>query len=181
MRKLTAVIALSVAAMLCQVAAAQDKKPDAEKKAAAPEQTYEWYKADYVVYEVENGKRSNARNYTMMLRDNNRDVQVKTGSRVPVTQGTGAAFQYLDVGVNIRSSMQQLENRLSLITNFDISSVAAEPTPAAGGIMLPPVIRQIQASNVVTQVTLAKPLLVSSLDDVLSKRRFEVEVTVTKQ
>jgi hypothetical protein len=56
------------------------------------------------------------------------------------------------------------------------SVVAQEQLPAA---TTSPVLRQ-QRSNITSVVTPGKPTLVASMDDVVTNRRFEIEVTATK-
>src|SRR2546425_538896 len=58
------------------------------------------YKFDFAVYELQNGKKSNVRNYSMFLEEH-RKGSIKVGNRVPVSTGKENGFQYIDVGLNI--------------------------------------------------------------------------------
>jgi hypothetical protein len=167
-----------LAAFLCGLVAAQeqtktDAKP-AETKQATPEKPVNWYRVDLVVHELEAGKRVNTRYYTLLVADDGRPMESKTGSRVQIA--VGSEFRYFDIGMYIRSSASQRGGQLSLYTHIDWSSLA--PEPAADGR---PVIRNLMADSVAQISVLGKPILVSSTDDSVSQRRYQVEATVTKQ
>jgi hypothetical protein len=181
-----------VTVLLCGLAAAQEqKKTDgkpAETKAATPDKPVNWYRVDVAIHELEDGKRVNTRNYTLVTADDGRRVESKTGSRVPVATGKyeGPAtqenarvttqFQYLDVGMNILCSVWQRNGQLYLSTRLDWSSIAPER-----GLDGQPVIRQLFVTGDAVITALGKPILISSTDDSVSRRRYQVEATVTKQ
>jgi hypothetical protein len=70
-----------------------------------------------------------------------------------------------------------------LSTGFESSSVVAperlKEQQGASGPVVPPVLRQVRFSGN-SLVALGKPTVISTLDDVTSNRRYEIEVTVTK-
>ena len=84
---------------------------------------------------------------------------------------------YRDVGMNIDCRPREREGGAALDITLDSTSVVPpEHSQAATGN---PVVRQ-QRINMMSVVTLGKPTLVSSMDDVESNRRYEIEVTATK-
>jgi hypothetical protein len=160
------------------------------------------YKLDFTVTELEDGKRLNARTYSLMCENPRTDVggsrwgaHMRVGSRVPVattvpavggaTNGGGggstsspASIQYIDVGMNIDANVDTLEDgALTLYSMVEMSSVAENSSPA--GSFTAPVIRQLRASTN-SVITPGKPIVLSTADDVGSKRRFEVQVVATK-
>jgi hypothetical protein len=137
------------------------------------------YKLEYNIYETESGKRVNTRSYTLVLTDNDKRGMIRTGSRVPLTMNYasagdshGTTIQYQDVGLTIEAKL----DRLVLTTNIEMSSIA----PEQSGQGTNPIIRSSKADAIAT-VILRKPLLLASIDDSLSKRSYQVEVTVTPE
>lgn len=140
------------------------------------------YNIKFVVSEVENGKVTNQRVYTAVVREERKGV-LKTGNRVPVATGSKTAdaplqWQYLDVGFNADFLVSERDGHLDLDLSADLSAmVPPDPNlPTPGGN---PVVRQVrEALN--TSLTDGKPTVVASLDDVANKKTVQLEVTVTK-
>jgi hypothetical protein len=151
-----------------------------ETKPKPPEtKTISAYKLEYNIYETEGGKRVNTRSYTLVLTDNDRRGMIRTGSRVPLTMNfvpaadsRSGTVQYQDVGLTIEAKL----DHLILTTNIDMSSIA----PEQSGQGTNPIIRSSKADAIAT-VILKKPMLLASIDDSLSKRSYQVEVTVTPE
>jgi hypothetical protein len=99
----------------------------------------------------------------------------RVGNRVPVVLEKGP--QYLDVGINIDCRPRERGDAVSLEIHVESSSVVAQEPPQTATSN--PVFRQ-QRTNISPIVTPGKPTLVASMDDVLSSRRYEIEVTATK-
>jgi hypothetical protein len=106
------------------------------------------------------------------------------GSRFPVATGTkdgSTEFQYLDIGVNIDSRVEDSDlpdaNSVDLFTTVDISTLA--PDQPAENRTGAPVVRQIKFQND-NIVPYGKQVLLSSADEVDGTRRLQVEATVTK-
>jgi hypothetical protein len=95
-------------------------------------------------------------------------------------QGT-KGIQYQDVGINIDCRPDERDNQVLLETRFESSSVVTpeKPTEERGNPYLGPVIRRVRLSGHAL-VTLGKPTVIGTLDDVATNRRYEIEVTVTK-
>jgi hypothetical protein len=149
-------------------------KPDAESPVGHA------YRLDYTVYELDDGKKINSRQYSMNLNSDEQD-DIKIGTRVPVTV-KGDEYQYIDVGTNIWCRLRDrgnphtswLNNDIMLNTKMEISNFANPEQQSAR-----PVIRQmkVEASTI---ATLGKSITVGTVDDPNSKRQFQLEVTVTK-
>jgi len=94
-------------------------------------------------------------------------------------------FQYLDIGQNIDCRIVSENDRyLVLDTTSETSSIA--PAAAGGEVplsrsnpIIPPIIRQLKSRSF-GAVEFGKPTVISSLDDVSSKRRFRLEVVATR-
>src|SRR5215472_11678403 len=82
---------------------ASQSHPDATPTVQASERqiaerSVEAYRLDFSLNELENGKKVNARQYSMNLNTGD-DNQIKIGTRVPFEQAKGE-MQYLDVGTS---------------------------------------------------------------------------------
>jgi hypothetical protein len=134
------------------------------------------YRLEYTLYEIEDGKRVNTRTYKVELTDHGK---IKSGSRVPVLTGNtnspNTRPQYIDVGLIIDSRIKMSDDQLFLATNIEMRGIVPDPS----GQGTTPVVRSNGAeSNVI--VTLGKAILLASIDDPLSNRRYEMEVKVTQ-
>jgi hypothetical protein len=139
------------------------------------------YKFDFVISEVEDGKRVNSRTYTLMLKENTWG-NTNASTRVPVVTGGGSPaaptqFQYMDVGLSLRYRFHEEGNFVlvegaSNIDSFAMPEQAQTPTGM-------PVTRRI-SSDVAAAVVPGKPTIISSVDDTNTKKRYQVEVTATK-
>lgn len=138
------------------------------------------YRLDFVIREMDDGKVVNSRNYSMIMTstdERGRTMgEVRAGSRIPVNVGD-KGIQYVDVGVNINSRLYVLDSgALLLDSSIEVSSLA---TPEGAGQGANPIIRQFR-SNTTGEMTVGKASQISLLDDPVSKRRFQIEVTATK-
>jgi hypothetical protein len=161
------------------------------KPAPKPEGKANWYKIEITMNEFQEGKKTNTRSYTMEARENGAPAQMKLGDKVPVaTSGFKGAeggnlvnvqFEYIDVGLNISSSVKEQEGRLGLTISIDQSSLVTPSEPLGEAPKQPiPMIREIRMDNTAF-VTLGKPSLVASVDDPgKENHKYTVEATVTK-
>src|SRR2546421_5046632 len=105
--------------------------------AQPPEQSWKFYKLDFVVKEVEGGKVLNARNFSTIVHADTPGTRaaggsIRMGSKVP----TGG--NYIDVGVSIDTQMvKEVQGDIALSVSAEISSTAPE-----GATPDRPVIRQ---------------------------------------
>ena len=151
--------------------------------------------ADSAVYKVEFNIRDGSdaaktgRHYTLLV-DGSGKGRIRVGEKVPYATnqfqpGVGGAnpgiatqFTFLDVGVNIDCRVRELNGRISLTADLDISAITP---PAKGAGTTPnPTVAAIQISGVKAMLSPGKPAMVASIDDPVTARRFEVEATVTK-
>jgi hypothetical protein len=165
-------------------APAQDSnagKADHEEKAVTPNERPERppvnaYRLDFSIYEIEDGKKINTRQYSTILNGDDTGGEIKIGTRVPA-EGKQGEFQYLDVGTSITSRMSERGGQLQLFVHAEISNFAL---PEQGqGNNSRPILRQLKI-GASTLVLLGKPMILGSADDPNSKRTFQLEVTVTK-
>lgn len=157
-----------------QDSAAAKASSDADKPQTA-------YRLDFLLSELEDGKKINTRQYSTNARPLE-ESQLKIGTRVPVEVKQGE-FTYLDIGTNIESklwdqtNLASLGNNVSLKVEAEITNFALPDQQAAQ--QFHPVVRGMRIKGS-TIVNLGKPTLVGVVDDVNSKRQFQLEVTVTK-
>jgi len=158
--------------MIPSSARAQQEKP--KEEATAVQKPLVAYRIEIIVREFEEGKPANSRKYTMLVADNNRG-KIRVGNRVPY-QSSAGMYQYQDVGMNIDCVPKERGENLSLYTSVEFSSLAGSQGAAPN---MNPVFRS-ERSEVESVVTLGKPTVVATMDDVGSTRRYEIEVTATK-
>jgi len=147
-------------------------KPDASKPIRP-------YRLDFSLTELDDGKKTNTRHYSMNLTAGSAD-EIKIGTRVPVKTGpTENSFQYMDVGTRIWATLResggedvQLEVR-SETSNIDI------PPGHDGSPSWNPIVRQIQI-NGSSLLVIGKPIVIGIVDDPNSNRQFQLDVTATK-
>ena len=156
-------------------ALAQESGSSTKAAGQEPPKPVEAYRLDFSINELEDGKKINARQYSMSLTASEAN-DIKIGTRVPVESKQGE-FQYLDVGTSISGRLHQHNDQLELFVHTEMSNFAI-PEQASGHDSHP-VIRQLKIGGS-TLVTLGKPMLIGSADDPNSKRQFQVEVTMTK-
>ncbi len=157
------VLALTLGAM-----AAQDAEKKASADAVRAQKAWSFYKLDLTVRELDGTKVVNSRTYTLTQRSDEWG-QLRVGSRIP-TEKAG----YMDVGLNLDSRVQDREDATAFDWRLDLSSLAAETGP--NGL---PVVRQVK-SNGSTLLTVGKPIVMSTVDDLSSTHKFVFEVTATK-
>ena len=152
----------------------------------APKHLQKIYKVVFLIYEVEDGKKINERTYTLPVTSvdgNPRDTTMSVGSRVPIatagTTGDKIQWQYIDIGLNIDCSVTEQGDKFIVHGGITLSSLAIPEQgtdPRSGGN---PVVREVRESFT-TLVPPGKPTLVTTMDDINSKKRTQVEITATK-
>lgn len=181
MKTMTSTVTFVVAACLLAagLAAAQEKPPaEAEARQAEATKPRAFYRLDYTVHELQDGKRLNSRSYTLFTDGRRQSCHMRVGNRVPITMGapTQAAppqFQYFDVGFNLDCFAEEVAGGLAVENTMEISSVAGEAqTPA-------PVVRSYRMRSSAL-LPFGKPRVVVEGDDPHAARRLQVEVTATR-
>ena len=145
--------------------------------AAAPAFAETVYKVEFNIRDGNESAKA-GRRYTMLINNGTKGV-FKLGSRVPVATGSGGntQFTYIDVGVNIDCTITEHGAGVGLNANVDLSMIAP---PEKGVPPAPnPTITQVRF-NLNADLPPGKPTAVTSVDDPVTMRKFEVEATVTK-
>jgi hypothetical protein len=174
MLKKIALIAILPLALLAQEA----------PKPAPPKPTHV-YKLNYVLTELDGGKKTDSKDYTVLLDGDRRTGRLRVGTRIPVATGAGEAkWQYMDLGVVIEATTQSAtDTNLGLRTRVEASSIVM-PTAESGkaatiGSPTQPIVRNLTGESDVT-VPFNKPTTLFTLDEPNSKRSFQVQLTATE-
>jgi len=178
--------------------AAQEQTGD-NNKAPVAAKAVRPYRLDFVIKEMESGKKINSRHYSTDLNAGEADT-IKIGTRVPIVTGGKDAlpeqWQYMDVGTTIHCRLFDRGDDLVIDVHTEVSDFAlpgqiGSPMAAGGGASagtsgspavaapLHPVVRQMVLDGVTLLVT-DKPMTIASVDDPNSNREFQLEVTATK-
>jgi hypothetical protein len=180
LNRTTLATALTVMMVMGAFGRASAQDSPAAKTTAEVEKTQTAYRLDFTVSELEDGKKINARQYSMNSKSGDAN-EIKIGTRVPVETKQGE-FQYLDVGTNIWCRLRDqvdvttLGGSVMLNVRADISNFAM---PEQQGQRVQPVLRQLRIESSTIGLP-GKSLMVGTVDDPNSKRQFQLEVTVTK-
>jgi hypothetical protein len=188
------IVALALASTLAAQQPAKDtadqpaKDQPAKKEVLAGQNgmTENFFKLAFVMYELEDGKRTNQRDYMMIGRTDNQPSSIRVSTRVPITTAETKGdkqYTYIDVGLNIRCSMkEQVDRRLQLHCDIEISSFIRPEQiagPTGNATQIAPVLRTTRTESWAL-LTLGKPANLTTVDDVNSAKRLQVEVTATK-
>jgi hypothetical protein len=150
-------------------------------ESAEPAMTENFYKLAFTVYELEDGKRTNQRNYMMMGKPNWHASSLRIGTRVPVNT-EDKKMQYVDAGLDIRCDLKEQKGaKLQADCDIGISSIIPTDQVANSGTGGPsaPVMRNTRTSSS-SLLTLGKSAVITTVDDVNSTKRMQVELTATK-
>ena len=121
---------------------------------------------------MDGSKPVNARTYTLNSRTNEWS-RFRVGSRIPINTGNG--ITYVDVGLNADCHLMDNSGEPSLGWTIDLTSAAQETLTTSQQ----PVIRTVRSQGEIP-LTVGKPVLLSSSDDLNSTHKFVFEVTATK-
>ena len=161
--------------------AEQPKKDPAETQDAKPPENF--YKLSFVLYELEDGKRVNQRDYTMIAKANvNPAPSIRISTRVPI-YSEEKKMQYIDAGLTLNCNViDQGTGKIQAHCEVNISGfVRPEQIPENRGnaIAPAPVLRSTN-SNTWAILTMGKPSVIASVDDINSAKRMQIEVVATK-
>jgi hypothetical protein len=102
---------------------------------------------------------------------------LRVGSRVPITTDKGT--NYMDVGLNVDvDHVAEVDGKLAGTLSLEMNNLAPPEQGQPG--TAPPLVRNLRLRSPFS-VTPGKPANVGTIDDVNSKRRFQVEITATRQ
>jgi hypothetical protein len=150
------------------------------------------YRVEYRIRDGSDAASKTGRRYTMLIENHNKGtfkvgdrVPVATGSFQPGTGGVGinplvnTQFNYIDIGVNIEAYLADDNGRITLNSSLDISTLVEHKPPQPSQVLPNPTVSQIKIAEISTMLP-GKPTLVASIDDPVTQRKFDVEVTITK-
>jgi hypothetical protein len=148
------------------------------------------YKVEFNIHDGADSAARTGRRYTMLIEANTKGT-FRVGTKVPYATGSfqsgqgGAVsplintqYNYADVGVNIDCHLGDIVNgKLVLHATLDLSTLVPHDKGAATNPPSPTIAQlRIEINDV---LMLGKPTLVASIDDPVTMRKFDVEVTVT--
>jgi hypothetical protein len=144
------------------------------------------YKLEYVINELENGKKVESRNYTLYATPE-RSCSSRLGTRVPYkttsADGKMPQTQYYNVGTNIDCRVTPVSDTLAEVsTSISISSPVmrtAQEGERASTVAGEPLLRDVSGQGA-TILAVGKPLTIFDLDEPNSHRTFQVQLTVTR-
>jgi len=162
------------------------KDQPAKALAGAEGVTGNFFKLAFVMYELDDGKRTNQRDYMMIGRTDNQPSSIRVSTRVPIyteVKGNDKQYTYIDAGLRINCSLkEQVDRRLQFHCDIEMSSfVRPEQIASTTGHAGPeaPVMRTTRTESWAL-LTLGKPAVFTTVDDVNSAKRMQIEVTATK-
>jgi hypothetical protein len=165
---------------------AKDQPAKKEVLAGRDGNTENFFKLAFVMYELDDAKRTNQRDYMMIGRTDNHPSSIKVSTRVPIyteVKGNDKQYTYIDVGLRINCSLkEQVDRRVQLNCDIEISSFA-HPEQIVGAIghagPEAPILRTTRTESWAL-LTLGKPSILTTVDDINSAKRMQIEVTATK-
>ena len=137
-----------------------------------------YYRLSFVLKETNEGQTLNQRNFTLEISAEAPQSRppdwwnIRTGTRIPVSDSTSKEVKYVEVGVNLDVRAEEATDGLEMQVTSEISSAATENSSTGPA----PLIRQLKVRAAV-MAPLNKPTLIFNADDPASKHRFELEVT----
>jgi hypothetical protein len=147
--------------------------------------TGNFYKLTFVMYELDDGKRTNQREYMMIVKAEYQPSSIKVSTRVPIyteQTGTDKKITYIDAGLILRCSLkEQVDHKLQFHSDNEISGFARPEQIANSGnaSSFAPVLRTTRTESWAL-LTLGKPAVFTTVDDINSTKRMQIEVTATK-
>jgi hypothetical protein len=146
----------------------------------APDTPLTHYKLTYRLLEVDaNDKITNSRAYVAIIGagGDSAPAKIRTGDKLPIPVKGGTDIQYQDVGTKIDTFHPRIHDRqLSLQVSAQLSSVAKS---APSSVPNAPIFRQTSWESSVV-VTLDKPTIIFTSDNVSDTGKTELELTATE-
>lgn len=183
MKRLMAV--LITALWMAASCPAQEEKPQEkppERSSTRVEVPGPLYRMGVNVNEMDGTNKVNGRAYTLMVRarGSNQGMRengyLRVGSRVPVQTGKESGVQYMDVGMKVDiADAREVEGLLMGTMSIEMNTVVPGEVAQTGN----PVLRDLRLVSPFT-LSAGKATVIGTVDDVNSKRTFQIEVTATK-
>ena len=156
---------------------------DQPVKGEETHQPENFYKLSFAIYELEDGKRVNQRDYSMIAKANtNPSPSVRISTRIPIFTEENK-MQYIDAGLSLNCNViDQGAPKIQAHCEVNIGGfVQRDQVPESRGnaVASAPVLRNT-SSNTWAILTMGKPTVITSIDDINSAKRMQIEVTATK-
>ncbi|MBE7158398.1 MAG: hypothetical protein INR62_08195 [Rhodospirillales bacterium] len=140
------------------------------------------YRLTYTLTESDAGKRVGVQHFATLVLVG-QHVVLKQGDKIPVVTGSYSTekaaqqnqFTYLDVGINLDSTLDQFASGLRLRSKVEQSAVAQEHQ--TGMLADEPIVRQSVLEGT-SAITPGKPTNLGGIDIVGSTRHLDIEVVV---
>ena len=143
------------------------------------------YKVEFNIRDAAGAAARPALHYTL-LTELNRKAVFRVGNRVPVVSGStqpgvgvNTQYTYLDIGVSIDCTIAEVNGKIAMHGNLDLSSVVEHDAAAHGANPPNPTVGQTRL-ELDTAVAPNKPTVIAAIDDPTNLRHFQVETTVTR-
>jgi hypothetical protein len=157
----------------------QEKKDNDKQEQKLPDN---FYKLSFVLYELEDGKRVNQRDYMVVGKtDGHPAPSIRISTRVPV-YSEEKKMTYIDAGLNLSCNIyQQPSGKVLAQCDVNMSGFLnpSQSPDVRGTGPAAPVLRST-ATNAMAILTPGKPTLIASIDDINSTKRMQIELTATK-
>ncbi len=134
------------------------------------EPSWNFYRLDYVVRELDGDRTVNSRSFSLSVQDR-RWQELRISSSVPVATSSRA-----EVLFSVDAQPREHEGQVAVETRFEVRSL---PEIASNESLLGPLARTWRGSSTALVVP-GKPTVIAVSDDPGSKHRFELEVTATR-
>ncbi len=178
------IVFMFATAMLAQQPAktGSDQQPKKDSDTTENKAIENFYKLAIAMYEVENGKRTNQRDYVMIGRTNGGPpARISVNTRVPVATEE-KKLQYIDAGLSLSCNLkEQAGGKLQAQCDASISNfIRPEQLPESRNTGVSAPVLRTTNTNTWALLTLGKPVVIASIDDVNSAKRLQIEVTAAK-
>jgi hypothetical protein len=158
-------LVLSAAPLGCATMPAPAAAPLAAAPAKPPE-AHHVYQLDFAL--------SSGGAFTLALEEG-RNGEIMVGANVPLQTSTAGASPRQDVGLKLRCSFMPAGDDLLLHTNLEMSSADDAPQAPATAVAIRKLVTEGEAL-----VSPGKLALVSSVDDPMGHKHYQLTVTATK-
>lgn len=159
----------------------QSSKDQQKRESPDPAPTFNFFKLSFVMYELEDGKRTNQRDYMMVLRTDNQPSSIRISTRVPLYTEE-KKITYVDAGLTLRcDAKEQPDRRLQVHCDIEVSSFFRPDQPMGSSSVVPtaPLLRSTHTYSWAL-LTLGKAIPLATVDDVNSTKRMQIELTATR-
>jgi hypothetical protein len=164
---MSVVLTVCLLILAARAHAADDRQKKSDER---PRRQSAWYQLDFSLDETLDGKPSGARNFKLLMQEGETN-RVRVGSKIPLPT-SGEEMKFTDIGLKLDWKLNERDGYIELEGRLELNDLASPMTS-------PPTIRNFQA-EIETAVLLDKATTIGVYDDTVSKRRYELRITVTK-